>query len=443
VAGIDAYLRLEHGEAYYLMLRQAMMARRSLLIVDGLDEGGLKRSEIERHVTQVLANQGHIVLVTSRPAGVNEQLFRRFQRLNLTPLTEAQQQQAAVQRLGQELADKLYPFLAERVPLDPEGARVTSNPLMLSMVASIFELREGVGMPNTIEELYDVASEKMLERTGDSEDAAAGVTQLLQAMFLRVHSAKQRVATKSDLEAARQQVPILNEETMRTLEERVANDRLPLLILSNDEPLEMQAVHLSFQEFFAAKALSAGRSLPADSPSPWPWNAWWANVIKFGLELGEAFSKGIIRESGIQGGSIHLTRMLELYDKESKLFHLQAGTVNLDGHTKRMKHYLQQQAGTPADSYTKQVEYDRKTIINAVSAMVLALTSMDVSGNAISAEEAKVIARALAKSQSLTKVFQFQIRSHQAASHLPCACTALPCTDQPSEQPLVRHLERV
>ena len=68
---IDAFLRLEHGaEApYYLMLRQAMMARRALILVDGLDEAGTVRDQIETHVAEVLTPQGHVLLATSRPAG--------------------------------------------------------------------------------------------------------------------------------------------------------------------------------------------------------------------------------------------------------------------------------------------------------------------------------------------------------------------------------------
>ena len=48
-----------HGSTseMYLMLRQAMLARRALLLIDGLDEGGKVRNEIERHVTEVLAPQ--------------------------------------------------------------------------------------------------------------------------------------------------------------------------------------------------------------------------------------------------------------------------------------------------------------------------------------------------------------------------------------------------
>jgi hypothetical protein len=52
-------VRAEHGgqSALYRMLRQALLSRRALLLLDGLDEGGVKRNEIERHVVEVLAPQ--------------------------------------------------------------------------------------------------------------------------------------------------------------------------------------------------------------------------------------------------------------------------------------------------------------------------------------------------------------------------------------------------
>ena len=135
---VDAFLRLEHGDGpYYRMLRQAMLSRRALLLLDGLDEGGTRRADIEQHVAEVLAPQGHVVLATSRPAGVREQLFIHFRRLRLSPLTEAQQEEALEQRLGAARAAKLMPYVRNQVPHDTEtGHRVTSNPLMLSMVAS-------------------------------------------------------------------------------------------------------------------------------------------------------------------------------------------------------------------------------------------------------------------------------------------------------------------
>jgi hypothetical protein len=50
------------------------------------------------------------------------------------------------------------------LPDNEEGQRVTANPLLLSMVASVYELRQGVNMPDTIAELYATASEVRAQR---------------------------------------------------------------------------------------------------------------------------------------------------------------------------------------------------------------------------------------------------------------------------------------
>ena len=125
------------------MLRQALFARRTLLLLDGLDEGGTGRAQIEKHVTEVLAPQGHVMLVTSRPAGVREELFsRHFHRIILKPLSDEQQRQVIEQRIDAEFVEEMMQYVAQRVPHDLQtGIRVTGNPLMLSMVVSIFESR--------------------------------------------------------------------------------------------------------------------------------------------------------------------------------------------------------------------------------------------------------------------------------------------------------------
>ena len=104
---IDAYLQLEHAKrpALYRMLRQAMLARRALLLLDGLDEGGVARRRIERHVVEVLVPQGHVVLATSRPVGVPE-WFQHSVRLSLSPLSDEQQRLAVEQRVGVEARER-------------------------------------------------------------------------------------------------------------------------------------------------------------------------------------------------------------------------------------------------------------------------------------------------------------------------------------------------
>ena len=136
---VDAFLRIVHGadSEMYLMLRQAMMARRVLLLLDGIDEGGKLRNEIEAHVNQVLARQGHLMLVTSRPAGINEKVYQEFFfRIELNPLTKRQQRQVMNQRLGDVKVGALVEkWVDQAAPRDAEtGEHVTGNPLMLRCV---------------------------------------------------------------------------------------------------------------------------------------------------------------------------------------------------------------------------------------------------------------------------------------------------------------------
>ena len=125
---VDAFLRLKHGEssALYRMLRQAMMARRALLLIDGIDEGGKARERIERHLAEVLAPQGHVLLATSRPAGIDETRYAGFHDSALGPLGRARQQ-ALEQRLGAQRAAALLPYLREHMPVEG-GERITTTP---------------------------------------------------------------------------------------------------------------------------------------------------------------------------------------------------------------------------------------------------------------------------------------------------------------------------
>jgi hypothetical protein len=419
---IDAYLRLEHEAsrpALYRMLRQAMMARRALLLLDGLDEAGAKRADIELHVVEVLAPQGHVLLCTSRPAGVDEARFAAFRRLELAPLSDAQQERALEQRLGAERAAALLPYVRDTVPRDDKGQKVTSNPLMLSMVASVYELRQGIGMPATVAELYATASDAMLARGGV---ASAELLRLLQRIFFEAHVAQRRLIEDRQLDeaalgleapealakiraeaaASAATMPFepfggraemghyvevtkegehkgkrgmittddktgnpykvtfangtvsgwlrpnelrssgLADETavlhavlqramaarapavraacearlsvalrtaLRTVRERVLVDALPLLSLVQSEPLRLQSSHLSFQEYFAARALCEEGTKLSGTP-PWQWPAWWANAVELGAQMGDGFGRGLLRAAGVTGGTLDLSQKL-------------------------------------------------------------------------------------------------------------------------------------
>ena len=146
------------------MLRAAMHERRVLLLLDGLDEAGVLRGRIEKHVAEVLAPKGFVVLCTSRPAGLDEACFAGFHRLTLAPLSDAQQEAFLATRLGDARASALKSYLRDKVPLDAAGEagtkrRVTANPLMLSMVCSIAQLRVGIESMSTVPTSYMLGPE--------------------------------------------------------------------------------------------------------------------------------------------------------------------------------------------------------------------------------------------------------------------------------------------
>jgi hypothetical protein len=138
----------------------------------------------------VLALQGHVLLASSRPAGIDETRFSHFRRLTLSPLSETQEEQALTQRLGADDATELLAYVTEKLPLNTETRdRVTSNPLMLSMLASVVVLRRGVSMPSRVAELYKDAAEAMLARGGV---VSPRLQTLLQRVFFEAHVAQSR-----------------------------------------------------------------------------------------------------------------------------------------------------------------------------------------------------------------------------------------------------------
>eukprot|EP00966_Prymnesium_polylepis_P143531 3313500-Prymnesium_polylepis.1 len=237
---IDAYFRLEHGaeSGHYRMLRQAMASRRALLLLDGLDEGGAAREEIERHVADVLALQGHPLVATSRPDGITltEAQLERFNRMSMAPLSAAQQRTALQLRMGALRSAELVDYVERQVLVDPDtGAPMTTNPLMLSMIATIHELRSGVGMPRTITELYQQATKVMIARAKVS-DEAINIEPLVRAICIEAHSDKQRIVELKHIQAAAKRVAN-GDRVLLLLVERLVQDQIPIFTLLLPKPL--------------------------------------------------------------------------------------------------------------------------------------------------------------------------------------------------------------
>ena len=110
------------------------------------------------------------------------------------------------------------------------------------------------------------------------------------------------------MRAATAKLPAPLLDAVRAVRSRVAKDALPLLTMLQSEPLLMQSSHLSFQEFYCARAIHKGMVLPGEPP--WRWSAWWANCLRLGIESGEGFGVGLMRAAGGEPlGTLDLTQL--------------------------------------------------------------------------------------------------------------------------------------
>jgi hypothetical protein len=171
------------------------------------------------------------------------------------------------------------------------------------MVASIFELRSGLAMPETVVDLYTQATGAMLGRAGGG--SAGEHAPLLQAVFSEAQSSETRVITESHLRAAALRVED-GESSLKRFKELALAERLPLLSLLQARPLQLQSTHLSIQEFYAARAICEKARLPKQ---PWELSAFWANTVRLGLDMGAEFGKGLHSSSGeaLKRSSVRVT----------------------------------------------------------------------------------------------------------------------------------------
>ena len=115
----------------------------------------------------------------------------------------------------------------------------------------------------------------------------------LDKVAFEARTAERAAASVTEVRDACAQLPQEMRDALAEVRRRVACDELPLLSLLQVEPLRVQASHLSFQEYFAARALCEGAAL--SGPRPWEWPAWWANTLTIGEGMGEAFGKGLLK----------------------------------------------------------------------------------------------------------------------------------------------------
>eukprot|EP00937_MAST-01D_sp_MAST-1D-sp2_P003080 g3080.t1 len=202
-------------------LAQALSERRAVFLVDGLDEAGDARPEVEAFVSCELMARGHRVLATSRRSGFSTDLRAQFNSahsrfvVQVLPLSVEQQRQMVASRL---VTDDVRAFT--EAARDPRYAELVENPLMLTMMISVFD-EMGGKLPEQRSELYGRALAAMLGRADAVRKAAGGRAQLedtLRRVALASHrreggefrifaSAQARSWTAAELGSVQEEAP--------------------------------------------------------------------------------------------------------------------------------------------------------------------------------------------------------------------------------------------
>jgi len=153
-------------------------------------------------------------------------------------------------------------------------------------------------------------------------------------------------------------------------------------------PLQMQASHLTFQEYFAVCALCEEGTVLL-GVRPWQWTVWWANAVKMGEEVGQPFARGLLRAAGVKVDSLDLSGGRLGGDRPTTLrvvvlFTAVLTTLDLE------RNYIGAEGA--------------KALANALASGRAVLTSLDVSSNSLDEEAALAIVRAVKPRDKMTRL---------------------------------------
>ncbi len=270
------------------LLEESLRRGEALILLDGLDEviDQSDRSRIVHEIEDLVSNShaDNRVVVTSRIAGyAAARLDGRYQHFTLLDLEREQIEKfltrwcnAAERFLSSEATDKEVACIAQReidgilkaVDDNPGVKRLAVNPLLLTILAMIH--RNGARLPNRRVKLYEMAAESLLEDWQMAKGIASDKTiredeaaQFLWPLAFWMHSEK-----PSGLASEREVKEKLAEVLSQT--RNLPTDHPDVIAKVNDfldrvqrvtgvfverAPGEYGFLHLTFEEYFAAREL--------------------------------------------------------------------------------------------------------------------------------------------------------------------------------------------
>jgi hypothetical protein len=251
---IVAYLRSKFKQHAHLLL-QAMLQRRAVFLIDGIDESGSERDRVQQFVASELLEPGHNTIVTSRHGGFSDDAFQQCRVLELLPLTSAQQEEMISRRMPGD------PKAVARLMGELKGgelAEIASNPLMLTMLVSVYIENDHKVVTNK-SELYGKGLQTIVSRTdqvrrGLTPKEQAKVLGLLQRLAYESHTQKEnrRIFTAANAEVW------VSDGWSTTVIAAMKAGRLPILSslgLNSQNEAEFRFTHLTYQVQRLTRAL--------------------------------------------------------------------------------------------------------------------------------------------------------------------------------------------
>jgi serine/threonine protein kinase len=243
---IAAFLRTQYPQ-HLNMLTQAMFQRRVIFFVDGIDESGARRNEVQAVVDEELLAPEHSTIITSRHGGFSSAAFQQCRMLELLPLGPSQQSEMVHLRvLDVEKADQLVGELKNKV-----FHEIASNPLMLTMLISLY-VRNGCQVIVNRSKLYEQALRSMADQIHSGGNLDEKLFQCLQNLAFKSHWRDGERRIFLEHEAAEW----TGDAGWAAIKEAVKLRKLPIIVSMGPDESDTHQYrfgHLSYQEFLAGR----------------------------------------------------------------------------------------------------------------------------------------------------------------------------------------------
>ncbi|KAK3276495.1 hypothetical protein CYMTET_15434, partial [Cymbomonas tetramitiformis] len=321
---LHAHIICCFGEGSWIcrLLMATLQMRRLVVLVDQLDQVPTKmKADMEKYFLQTLHNEGHTVVVTTRPkcfdaALTNHASVERFELMKL----DGPMQKEFIEARFTAMCESILPMQAIQAYSD-----FTNSPIMLSMLCSVFKKNGKLGgRAETFELAVNAYLKPHAESSIFSVDDMIG---LLKRVAHHHHFLELRDITRSSMEALKLDGNAF--ALWMHLLDATEHGTLSLLSClrqrydANDD-YSVCFSHLGFQYYFAALQhvdnLNAEPSTQAIVASPYcsellpPFTnlinmPWWWRVTQFAAEFDPSYHTKLVKcympdENG--GGGIHL-----------------------------------------------------------------------------------------------------------------------------------------